>query len=65
MPMYDLKCTKCGHEEYNVLNSIKNEFPKCEKCGEKMQVNYENADYGIVKRGDGWTPGAGSNGRKA
>ena len=35
MPMYDLKCPKCGHEQTTVCSFAERKNQKCEKCGKK------------------------------
>jgi predicted nucleic acid-binding Zn ribbon protein len=64
MPMFDLICKECRHKEDDVLVGVGEDRPKCAKCGSEMNINYENMEYGIIKRGDGWTAGAGSARRK-
>jgi len=64
MPIFDLICPKCRKKMKNVLHPIDDEHPKCPKCKTKMTVDYVDMLFGIVKRGDGWTPGAGSDRRK-
>ncbi len=64
MPLYDLKCVDCDFEVKDLIVSVHADFPPCTKCGGKMQVDFSKTDYGIVKRGGGWTPGAASTERK-
>ena len=43
MPLYDLKCPKCNHEEKNVITTsekINNGEEKCPECGGSLKIEY-------------------------
>lgn len=40
MPIHDLKCKKCGNEQPDTIINLKDGFPNCPICNEKMEVVY-------------------------
>jgi len=38
MPIYELKCPKCGAETEKLCNVAERNNQPCDKCGESMQV---------------------------
>lgn len=42
MPLIELKCSKCGYESEELV-SANGKYPKCGKCGGKMDQNYNGS----------------------
>ncbi len=52
MPVYDFKCTRCGHR-FELMRSISNrDEAVCPKCGGPVTRVYEGR-WAMGKRGDG------------
>ena len=64
MPIYDFKCPKCRKKYKDVILPIDHKDPLCTKCDIPLVVDFSRMEYGISKKGGGWTAGAGSNRRK-
>ncbi|HIU33111.1 MAG TPA: zinc ribbon domain-containing protein [Candidatus Pullichristensenella excrementigallinarum] len=51
MPLYAYKCPSCGHK-FEVLRSInERENVVCEKCGEKVEREYQGSVFGTKGHG--------------
>lgn len=51
MPLYDLYCDDCKHEEEKSLK-LDQETPKCPKCGQQMKKAISCTSF--VLKGGGW-----------
>ena len=55
MPMYDVKCKKCGHIEKDVLIARTDKQPVCSKCGkETFKYWGGGSDVAIEFKGTGF-----------
>jgi putative FmdB family regulatory protein len=52
MPIFDLKCPKCGHTEPNHLFGKNDGCPNCPKCDAKMEKLFGPADF--IFKGSGF-----------
>ena len=54
MPLYDYRCTACGHR-FELLRSIsERDTAVCEKCGERVERVYQGkCAFGATKGGCG------------
>lgn len=61
MPIYEYKCTACGHtqEEYLSILNIPDKI-NCEKCGKESKKQFSGTTN-IIFKGDDW---ADKKGRK-
>ena len=58
MPLYDYRCTECGHR-FEMLRSIsERDTAKCEKCGGKVERVYQGKCAFGAPKGSG---GCGGN----
>ena len=39
MPLYELICTKCDHEQEVICSYSERKNQKCEKCGKKKMIS--------------------------
>ena len=50
MPLYEYRCTACGHR-FELLRSIsQRDEAVCEKCGEKLSVRADDSPETVKKR---------------
>jgi putative FmdB family regulatory protein len=52
LPLYEYKCTKCGHRFERIENVAASETKKCSKCGAKARRMF--AAPAIQFKGSGW-----------
>ena len=60
MPIFDYKCTKCGHEKELILKGDdvdKRGRRKCPECGKKTFERLVSAPAGFDLKGDGYYKG--------
>ncbi|MFP4460203.1 MAG: FmdB family zinc ribbon protein [Candidatus Zixiibacteriota bacterium] len=53
MPIYEYKCTKCGHISECICKASTVNEKKCEKCGETAKRLFPTK-VGLVFKGDGF-----------
>jgi putative FmdB family regulatory protein len=51
MPIYEYKCTKCGHQ-FEVTHSVNETVERCERCGAPVRKVF--SPVGIIFKGSGF-----------
>jgi len=55
MPLYEYKCSKCGHQLETIHKADAEPLKMCPKCDEPALEKLVSGGHGILFLGHGWT----------